>query len=57
MLVLIAVMFVYQFPLFKLCILRPISSVANTAAKPRNWATFNPAAAGKKLAPRFANPM
>ena len=33
------------------------SSVANTAAKPRNWATFDPAAAGKKLAPRFADPI
>ena len=30
-------------------------SVANTVAKPQNWATFDPAAAGKKLAPRFAN--
>ena len=35
-----------------------VYSVANTTAKPRNWATFDPAAAGKKLAPRFAiNPI
>ena len=36
---------------------QPSISVANTTAKPRNWATFDPAAAGKKLAPRFANPI
>ena len=32
-------------------------SVAKTAAKPRNWATFDPAAAGKKVALRFADPI
>ena len=26
-----------------------VASVANTAAKPRNWATFDPAAVGKKV--------
>ena len=33
------------------------TSVANTTAKPWNWATFDPAAVGKMLAPRFANPI
>ena len=33
------------------------ASVANNPAKPRNWATFDPAPWAKKVAPRFADPI
>ena len=34
-----------------------IGSVANIVAKPWNWATFDPGAAGKKWVPQFADPI
>ena len=34
-----------------------ICSVANTAAKQQNWATFDLGATGKKWVPQFADPI